>query len=47
MLGLLDDLLDGFQHIYKLHYDIWCTGSRECPVYIRLMMQELLGLYRR
>lgn len=25
----------------------WCTNSRECPEYTRLMMQELLGLYRR
>ena len=25
----------------------WCTGTRECPEYTKLMMQELLGLYRR
>ena len=25
----------------------WCTGERECPEYTRLMMQEILGLYRR
>lgn len=25
----------------------WCTGRRECPVYVRLMMQECLGLLRR
>ena len=25
----------------------WCTGTRECPEYTRLMMQEILGLYRR
>lgn len=25
----------------------WCTESRECPEYTKLMMQELLGLYRR
>lgn len=25
----------------------WCTGSRECPEYTKLMMQEILGLYRR
>lgn len=22
----------------------WCAGKRECPIYTRLMMQELLGL---
>lgn len=25
----------------------WCAGQRECPIYIRLMMQEALGLFRR
>lgn len=25
----------------------WCTEVRECPEYTKLMMQELLGLYRR
>ena len=25
----------------------WCTGSRECPAYTRLMMQEILGLFHR
>lgn len=25
----------------------WCTGARECPMYTKLMIQELLGLYRR
>ena len=25
----------------------WCTGVNECPDYTRMMMQELLGLYRR
>lgn len=24
----------------------WSTGSRTCPLYVRLMMQELLGLLR-
>lgn len=22
----------------------WCVGVRECPIYVRLMMQQLLGL---
>lgn len=22
----------------------WCAGTRECPVYVRLMMQKILGL---
>lgn len=25
----------------------WCTGTRECPIYTKLMMQEILGLYKR
>ena len=24
----------------------WCGGKRECPVYVKMMMQELLGLVR-
>lgn len=23
----------------------WCRGVRQCPSYVRLMMQECLGLY--
>lgn len=23
----------------------WCRGIRQCPPYVRLMMQECLGLY--
>lgn len=25
----------------------WATGDRECPVYLRLMMAELIGIYKR
>lgn len=25
----------------------WCTGKRECALYMRLMMQECLGILRR
>ena len=25
----------------------WCTGKRECAIYMRLMMQECLGILRR
>lgn len=25
----------------------WCRGARACPVYVRVMMQECLGLIRR
>lgn len=25
----------------------WCRGTNECPTYTKLMMQEILGLYRR
>ena len=25
----------------------WCGGQRDCPVYLRLMMQECLGLLKR
>lgn len=25
----------------------WCTGKRECSIYIRLMLQECIGILRR
>lgn len=25
----------------------WCAGKRECNIYIRLMMQECIGILRR
>ena len=25
----------------------WCTGKRECSIYIRLMLQECLGILQR
>lgn len=25
----------------------WCGGQRDCPLYVKLMMQECLGLLRR
>ena len=25
----------------------WCTGKRECSIYIRLMMQECIGILHR
>lgn len=25
----------------------WCTGKRECALYMKLMMQECLGILRR
>ena len=25
----------------------WCRGARNCPLYVRIMMQELLGLVHR
>ena len=25
----------------------WCRETNECPIYTKLMMQEILGLYRR
>lgn len=25
----------------------WCGGQNACPLYVRLMMQEILGLFQR
>lgn len=27
--------------------DSWCMGERNCPIYVKMMMQEVLGLWRR
>lgn len=36
-------LAERFMIPYRTMED-WCRGVRECPVYVRLMMQECLGL---
>lgn len=27
--------------------DSWCMGERTCPIYVRMMMQEILGLWQQ
>lgn len=27
--------------------DSWCMGERTCPIYVKMMMQEVLGLWQR
>lgn len=27
--------------------DSWCMGERQCPIYVKMMMQECLGLWLR
>ena len=47
MAGMTQTAMADYFGIPQRTFGNWCTNSRECPVYTRLMMQELLGLYRR
>ena len=47
MAGMTQTAVADRFHIPQRTFGNWCTGSRECPEYIRLMIQELLGLYLR
>lgn len=45
--GMTQTAMADYFSIPQRTFGNWCTGSRECPEYTKLMMQELLGLYRR
>ena len=47
MAGMTQNATADYFCIPRRTFGNWCTGSRECPEYTKLMMQELLGLYRR
>ena len=47
MAGMSQNAMADYFSIPRRTFGNWCTGSRECPEYTRLMMQEILGLYRR
>lgn len=47
MAGMTQTSMAEYFSIPQRTFGNWCTGARECPEYTKLMMQELLGLYRR
>lgn len=47
MAGMTQTAMADYFSIPQRTFGNWCTGTRECPEYTKLMMQELLGLYRR
>jgi hypothetical protein len=47
MAGMSQNAMADYFSIPRRTFGNWCTGSRECPEYTKLMMQEILGLYRR
>lgn len=47
MAGMTQTAMADYFSIPQRTFGNWCTGSRECPEYTKLMMQEILGLYRR
>ena len=47
MAGMSQNAMADRFGIPRRTFGNWCTGERECPEYTKMMMQELLGLYRR
>lgn len=47
MAGMSQNAMADYFSIPRRTFGNWCTETRECPEYTRLMMQEILGLYRR
>lgn len=47
MAGMSQNAMADYFCIPRRTFGNWCTGERECPIYTRLMMQELLGLFHR
>lgn len=47
MAGMSQNAVADHFGIPRRTFGNWCTGERECPEYTKMMMQELLGLYRR
>lgn len=47
MAGMSQNAVADRFNIPRRTFGNWCTGTNECPEYTKLMIQELLGLYRR
>lgn len=47
MMGMSQNAMADSFSIPRRTFGNWCTGERECPLYTKMMMIELLGLYRR
>ena len=47
MTGMSQNAMADHFGIPRRTFGNWCTGERECPEYTKMMMQELLGLYKR
>ena len=47
MAGMTQNAMADYFGIPRRTFGNWCTGERECPIYTRLMMQEILGLFHR
>lgn len=47
LAGMSQNAMADYFGIPRRTFGNWCTGERECPEYTKMMMQELLGLYKR
>lgn len=47
MAGMTQTAMADYFSIPQRTFGNWCTGERECPMYTKMMMIELLGLPQR
>ncbi len=47
MAGMTQTAVADYFWIPRRTFENWCAGVNACPEYTKLMMQEILGLYRR
>jgi DNA-binding transcriptional regulator YiaG len=47
MAGMSQNAMADHFMIPRRTFGNWCTGERECPMYTKMMMIELLGLSQR
>ena len=47
MAGMSQNAMADHFMIPRRTFGNWCTGERECPMYTKMMMIELLGLYKK
>lgn len=47
MMGMSQNAMADSFSVPRRTFGNWCTGERECPMYTKMMMIELLGLPQR
>lgn len=47
MMDMSQNAMADYFMIPRRTFGNWCTGERECPLYTKMMMIELLGLSQK